>query len=83
MSIDYETNGHVARITINRPHAMNAIDSAHNKALEEAWRRLNEDPHIRAGVMTGAGARAPFDAKDLERRRGSVPRAERRRAGVI
>ncbi len=30
MSINYETEGHVARITINRPEAMNAIDRAHN-----------------------------------------------------
>src|SRR5580658_7924183 len=66
MSIDYESDGHVARITINRPHAMNAIDSAHNKALEEAWRRLNEDPNIRAGVLTGAGARAFCAGADLK-----------------
>ncbi|HUE12474.1 MAG TPA: enoyl-CoA hydratase-related protein [Steroidobacteraceae bacterium] len=66
MSIDYETDGHVARITINRPHAMNAIDSAHNKALEEAWRRLNEDPQIRAGVLTGAGSRAFCAGADLK-----------------
>ena len=39
MSIDYEAAGHVARITINRPEAMNAIDSAHNAALEDAWRQ--------------------------------------------
>jgi len=66
MSIDYETDGHVARITINRPAAMNAIDSAHNAALEEAWRRLNEDRQIRAGVLTGAGARAFCAGADLK-----------------
>src|ERR1700676_780709 len=66
MSIDYETDGHVARITINRPAAMNAIDSAHNAALEEAWRRLNEDRQIRAGVLTGAGALAFCAGADLK-----------------
>jgi enoyl-CoA hydratase/carnithine racemase len=66
MSSDYETDGHVARITINRPAAMNAIDSAHNAALEEAWRRLNEDRQIRAGVLTGAGARAFCAGADLK-----------------
>jgi len=66
MSIDYETDGHVARITINRPAAMNAIDSAHNAALEEAWRRLNEDRQIRAGVLTGAGVRAFCAGADLK-----------------
>jgi enoyl-CoA hydratase/carnithine racemase len=66
MSIDYETDAHVALITINRPYAMNAIDSAHNKALEEAWRRLNEDPQIRAGVLTGTGTRAFCAGADLK-----------------
>jgi enoyl-CoA hydratase/carnithine racemase len=66
MSIDYETDAHVALITINRPYAMNAIDSAHNKALEAAWRRLNEDPQIRAGVLTGTGTRAFCAGADLK-----------------
>jgi enoyl-CoA hydratase/carnithine racemase len=66
MSIEYETEDHVARITINRPRAMNAIDRAHNDALEEAWRRLNEDPQIRVGVLTGAGERAFCAGADLK-----------------
>ena len=66
MSINYETDGHVARITINRPEAMNAIDRAHNVALEEAWRRMNEDPQIRVGVLTGAGTRAFCAGADLK-----------------
>ena len=66
MSIDYETVGHVARITINRPGAMNAIDSAHNAALEAAWLRLNEDRQVRVGVLTGAGARAFCAGADLK-----------------
>jgi enoyl-CoA hydratase/carnithine racemase len=66
MSIDYHADGHVARITINRPEAMNAIDRAHNAALEQAWRRLNGDPQIRAGVLTGAGAAAFCAGADLK-----------------
>jgi enoyl-CoA hydratase/carnithine racemase len=66
MSIDYETDGHVARITINRPEAMNSIDRAHNGALEEAWRRLNEDPHVRVGILTGMGGRAFCAGADLK-----------------
>src|SRR5471032_1109355 len=66
MSIDYETDGHVARITINRTAAMNSIDRAHNAALEEAWCRLNGDPQIRAGVLTGAGTRAFCAGADLK-----------------
>ncbi len=66
MSIDYEIVGHVARITINRPEAMNAIDSTHNSALEAAWLQLNKDPQVRAGVLTGAGARAFCAGADLK-----------------
>jgi enoyl-CoA hydratase/carnithine racemase len=68
MSIDYVTDGHVARLAIDRPATMNALDRAHNADLGQAWRRLNEDPQIRAGVLTGAGTR-PFcagaDLKEL------------------
>jgi enoyl-CoA hydratase/carnithine racemase len=66
MSIDYTCEGHVARITINRPEAMNAIDGAHNVALEEAWRRLNQDSQVRVGVLTGAGASAFCAGADLK-----------------
>jgi len=66
MSIDYEIEGSVARITINRPSAMNAIDSAHNAALEEAWRRLNADREVHVGVITGAGAHAFCAGADLK-----------------
>jgi enoyl-CoA hydratase/carnithine racemase len=66
MSIDYEIEGRVARITINRSQVMNAIDSTHNAALEQAWRRMNEDAEIRAGVLTGAGTRAFCAGADLK-----------------
>jgi enoyl-CoA hydratase/carnithine racemase len=66
MSIDYEIDGRVARITINRPQTMNAIDSSHNAELAQAWRRLNEDGEVRVGVLTGAGARAFCAGADLK-----------------
>jgi enoyl-CoA hydratase/carnithine racemase len=66
MSIDYEIAGHVACITINRPEVMNAIDTAHNAALEQAWIRMNEDRQIRVGVLTGAGNRAFCAGADLK-----------------
>jgi len=66
MSVDYEAHGHVALITLNRPRSMNAIDSAHNAALEAAWVRMNEDPGIRVGVLTGAGRSAFCAGADLK-----------------
>jgi len=63
---------------------MNAIDRAHNGALEEAWRRLNEDPQIRVGVFHGCGG-----ARILRRRRpqgtdpSQPPRGARGRAHAV
>jgi enoyl-CoA hydratase/carnithine racemase len=77
MSIDYVTDGHVARLTINRTAAMNALDSAHNADLEQAWRRLNEDPQIRVGILTGAGTRSFCAGADLKELIPSHHRAAR------
>jgi enoyl-CoA hydratase/carnithine racemase len=78
MSIDYVTDGHVARLTINRPVAMNALDSAHNADLEQEWRRLNEDPQIRVvGILTGAGTRSFCAGADLKELIPSHHRAAR------
>ncbi len=66
MSIEYETDGRVALITINRAAAMNALDTDHNRKLEEAWRRMNEDSGVHAGVLTGAGTSAFCSGADLK-----------------
>lgn len=66
MSIEYEVDGEVALITINRPEAMNSLDRAHNAALEAAWTRMNQDPAIRVGVLTGAGSKAFCAGADLK-----------------
>lgn len=66
MPIGYERRGHVALITIDRPEAMNAIDRAHNAELDAAWRRMNQDPEVRVGVLTGAGERAFCAGADLK-----------------
>jgi crotonobetainyl-CoA hydratase len=43
-------------ITLDRPKA-NAIDVATSHALHDAFRRLEDDPSLRVGVLTGAGSR--------------------------
>lgn len=47
--------GHVAVITLNRPHALNAINAEMSLAAEEAINELSDDPDLRVGVITGAG----------------------------
>ena len=55
MSIDLEVSGGVARVTLNRPHRLNAIDRAAEAALAEIWQRIEDDSDIRCAVLTGAG----------------------------
>ncbi|MBW8638712.1 enoyl-CoA hydratase/isomerase family protein [Hoeflea sp. WL0058] len=65
MSIDLLTTGHIARITLNRPERMNALDGAHYTALAEAWTAVRDDDAIRAVVVTGSGDKAFCAGADL------------------
>ena len=47
--------GRVLVVTLNRPEARNAIDSALGTALVAATKRLDEDDSLSLGVLTGAG----------------------------
>jgi crotonobetainyl-CoA hydratase len=51
-----EASGGVLEITLDRPPA-NAIDAATSRALYEAFARLEGDPGLRVGIVTGAGDR--------------------------
>lgn len=50
-----EQRGRVLLITLNRPDAMNAINGALSSGLWAAVQRLDSDPGLTAGVLTGAG----------------------------
>ncbi|MCL6452895.1 MAG: enoyl-CoA hydratase/isomerase family protein [Alicyclobacillus sp.] len=45
----------VARITLNRPQVINAINQELGDALYEAFRAVDANPDVRAVVLTGAG----------------------------
>lgn len=65
-----ERAGGVAVLTMNRPHAMNALSRALRAQLASRIAALGADPDIRAIVLTGAGARAftaGLDLKELGR----------------
>jgi 2-(1,2-epoxy-1,2-dihydrophenyl)acetyl-CoA isomerase len=51
----YEVKDHVARITLNRPDAANALDMEMGRDLMHASIRASEDPAVRAVIITGAG----------------------------
>jgi enoyl-CoA hydratase/carnithine racemase len=56
----------VARLTLNRPEARNALNSALLGDLEAALRRLEDDPAARVVVLRGAGERAFCAGADLK-----------------
>lgn len=55
----------VARLTINRPERLNAMDSHAHLALSEALDTLAADDTVRVLVLTGAGERAFSAGRDL------------------
>jgi enoyl-CoA hydratase/carnithine racemase len=65
MTIRLEIDNHVARITIDRPEVMNALDQAATDELEAVWQRLERDTDVRAVVLTGAGERAFCAGADM------------------
>ncbi len=50
-----ERRERVLLITLNRPQARNAVDLALAQGLAAALDRLDDDPELAAGVLTGAG----------------------------
>ena len=66
MPIHYERDdGHVVRITIDRPDARNSADMEHFKQLRMAWERFDEDPDAWVAIITGVGD-AFFTGADLK-----------------
>lgn len=51
----YERDGRIARITLNRPEVLNAIDDDLPRELEAAVERANGDTDIHVIVLSGAG----------------------------
>jgi enoyl-CoA hydratase len=53
--VEYEVRGRVAVLTINRPDKKNAVNGDVARGMEAAIDRLEEDPEVWVGVLTGAG----------------------------
>jgi crotonobetainyl-CoA hydratase len=56
----------VARVTIDRPHQLNAVDAAAEAQLQAIWAGLERDSSLRAIVLTGAGERAFSTGADMK-----------------
>ena len=66
MSVELDMAGHVARVTINRPERLNAIDRAAADRLAAIWDEVEGNAGIRCVVLTGAGEKAFSAGADLK-----------------
>ena len=67
--VEYVAGERVARITLNRPHADNAITTEMGARLTEILETIAVRPTIRVAVITGAGDRAFSVGSDLRQRK--------------
>jgi enoyl-CoA hydratase len=72
-TIRYDTDGRVARITLNRPERLNAITPDMPREIHDAVDRANADDAIHVIVLQGAGRAfcAGYDLKDFAERPGA------------
>src|SRR4051794_18899252 len=68
--VEYLSDGRVALITLNRPHADNAITTEMGTRLTEIVETIAVRTAIRAVILTGAGDRAFSVGSDLRQRKG-------------
>lgn len=74
-SVLYEIEDGLATLTINRPEAMNALDTATKVALRDAAQDAAENASVRAVLLTGAGDRAFCVGQDLKEHVGNLSAA--------
>ena len=67
--VDYVLDGRVAVITLNRPHADNAITTAMGACLTDALETIAVRQAVRVAIVTGSGARAFSVGSDLRQRK--------------
>lgn len=67
--VRFEANAGVARVTVDRPEALNALSTEVLDALEQAFLKARDASDVRALVVTGAGTKsfvAGADIKELQ-----------------
>ncbi len=66
MSVHFSIADHVARVTLDRPDRLNAVDSATEAELMRIWDAIEQNREIRVVVLTGAGERAFCTGADMK-----------------
>lgn len=66
MPVHFAIADHVARVTIDRPEVLNAVDAATERELETIWQSIEGNREVRAVVLTGGGERAFCTGADMK-----------------
>ena len=66
MPVHFKIEDHVARITIDRPEVLNAVDAVTERELEKIWQSIEDNRDVRAVVLTGGGERAFCTGADMK-----------------
>jgi enoyl-CoA hydratase len=69
VTVEFLSNDHVALITLNRPHADNAITTEMGARLTEILETVAVRTKVRVVIITGAGQRAFSVGSDLRQRK--------------
>ena len=70
-TVIYDVSEGLATVTLNRPDAMNSLDTELKEALRDTLREAAEDPEVRAVLLTGSG-RAFCVGQDLKEHTGAL-----------
>lgn len=71
--LEYLREGRVTVVTLNRPHVLNAMNTAMGLRLAEILDEVAERREVRVAILTGAGERAFCTGGDLKERMGMTP----------
>jgi len=74
----YEESGPVARITVNRPQVLNALNRATLAELATAFEAADSSSSVRAVILTGAGEKAFVAGADIQELASLDPLAARK-----
>jgi len=67
MSIEYTTENRIAFVTINRPESGNALDKTAIYEFNQALSEFQNNPELRAAIITGTGDKAFCSGFDLKK----------------
>jgi enoyl-CoA hydratase/carnithine racemase len=73
MAVTEERAEGVGTVTLFRPDALNAMDTTTYREVTAALQRIEDDPEVRVGIITGAGGRAFSAGADLKEMHGKAP----------